>query len=54
VRGAANSQDLQFREGPDAARDRAAQLIVGQIPARVDVIGARSARGRELTCFSMP
>ena len=53
VRGAANSQDSQCREGPHAARDRAAQLIGVQVPARV-VVGARSARGRERTVASMP
>ena len=53
VRGAANSQSGQCRERPDAARDRAAQLIVVQVPTRV-VVGARSARGRELTGNAMP
>ena len=38
----ANSQFGQCREGPDAVRDRAAQLIEGQGPA-CDTVGARSA-----------
>ena len=41
--GAANSQRGQCREGPDAARDRAAQLIDVQVSARA-AVGARSAR----------